>query len=78
MDGKEAVGGPEELEFGVPRSDLPGTQFRQGDTPILHLKQPAGTTDKQQRSKLDFLKELNERFASANPGDTELEARISS
>jgi len=41
------------------------------------LKPPAGTTDKQQRSKLDFLKELNERFASANPGDTELEARIS-
>src|SRR5207237_8707324 len=50
---------------------------RKGYTRSLHLKPPAGTTDKQQRSKLDFLKELNERFASENPGDTELEARVS-
>jgi hypothetical protein len=77
LDGKEPVGGPKDWSAGFLEATYQGTQFRQGDTPILHLKPPSGTTDKQQRSKLDFLKELNQRFASDNPGDTELEARIS-
>src|SRR6266480_3444959 len=77
LDAKEPVGGPKDWSAGFLEATYQGTQFRQGDTPILHLKPPSGTTDQQQRSKLDFLKELNERFASANPGDTELEARIS-
>src|SRR5437867_11120815 len=77
LDGKEPVGGPKDWSAGFLEATYQGTQFRQGDTPILHLKPPSGTTDKQQRSKLDFLKELNQRFASENPGDTELEARIS-
>src|SRR5712671_2870897 len=76
LDGKEPVGGPKDWSAGFLEATYQGTQFRQGDTPILHLKPPSGTTDKQQRSKLDFLKELNQRFASENPGDTELEARI--
>src|SRR3954471_2505023 len=77
LDAKEPVGGPKDWSAGFLEATYQGTQFRQGDTPILHLKPPSGTTDKQQRSKLDFLKELNQRFASENPGDTELEARIS-
>ena len=77
LDDKEPVGGPKNWSAGFLEASYQGTQFRQGDTPILHLKPPAGTTDIQQRSKLDFLKSLNERFASENPGDTELEARIS-
>jgi hypothetical protein len=77
LDDKEPVGGPKNWSAGFLEATYQGTQFRQGDTPILHLKPPSGTTDIQQRSKLDFLKSLNERFASENPGDTELEARIS-
>jgi hypothetical protein len=78
LDDKDPVGGPKNWSAGFLEATYQGTQFRQGDTPILHLKPPGGTTDKQQRSKLDFLKQLNERFAEQNPGDTELEARVSS
>ena len=76
LDDKEPVGGPKNWSSGFLPATYQGTQFRQGDTPILHLKPPAGITDKQQRSKLDFLRDLNERFSAQNPGDTELEARI--
>ncbi|MDQ2899110.1 MAG: DUF1501 domain-containing protein [Acidobacteriota bacterium] len=76
LDDKEPVGGPKNWSSGFLPATYQGTQFRQGDTPILHLKPPSGVSDEQQRSKLDFLKQLNERFASENPGDTELEARI--
>ena len=76
LDDKEPVGGPKNWSSGFLPATYQGTQFRQGDTPILHLKPPTGTTPEEQRSKLDFLKQLNERFSRENPGDTELEARI--
>src|SRR6185436_9492921 len=76
LDDKEPVGGPKNWSAGFLPATYQGTQFRQGDTPILHLKPPAGTTPEEQRSKLDFLKRLNERFSQQNPGDTEMEARI--
>ena len=76
LDDKEPVGGPKNWSSGFLPATYQGTQFRQGDTPILHLKSPAGTTPAEQRSKLDFLKRLNERFSADNSGDTELEARI--
>jgi len=76
LDDKEPVGGPKNWSSGFLPATYQGTQFRQGDTPILHLKTPAGTTDAEQRSKLDFLKRLNERFSEQNRGDSELEARI--
>ena len=76
LDDKEPVGGPKNWSSGFLPATYQGTQFRQGDTPILHLKPPAGVTEQQQRSKLDFLKDLNQRFSTQNPGDTELEARI--
>jgi hypothetical protein len=76
LDNKEPVGGPKNWSAGFLPATYQGTQFRQGDTPILHLKSPAGVTPGEQRSKLDFLKQLNERFSQQNPGDTEMEARI--
>ena len=76
LDNAEPVGGPKNWSAGFLPATYQGTQFRPGDTPILHLKPPAGTSDEQQRGKLDFLKQLNEGFAAANPGDSELEARI--
>jgi hypothetical protein len=77
LDDKEPVGGPKNWSSGFLPAGFQGTQFRQGDTPIFHLKPPAGTTDRQQRSKLDFLKELNERYAAENQGDSEVDARVS-
>jgi len=76
LDDKEPVGGPKNWNSGFLPATFQGTQFRQGDTPILHLKSPYGITHDEQRGKLDFLKQLNERFSRENPGDTELEARI--
>jgi hypothetical protein len=76
LDDKEPVGGPKNWSSGFLPATFQGTQFRQGDTPILHLKSPYGITPDEQRGKLDFLKQLNERFSRENPGDTELEARI--
>ena len=76
LDDKEPVGGPKNWSAGFLPATYQGTQFRQGDTPILHLKPPGGTSDAQQRSKLDFLKELNEHYAAEYPEDSELEARL--
>ena len=76
LDNKEPIGGPKNWSSGFLPATYQGTQFRQGDTPILHLKSPAGTTAAEQRSKLDFLARLNQRFSEDNSGDTELDARI--
>ena len=75
-DDREPIGGPKNWSAGFLPATFQGTQFRQGDTPILHLKPPGGATPAEQRSKLDFLKQLNERYSRDNPGDSELEARI--
>src|SRR6266446_4246836 len=77
LDAQEPVGGPKNWSSGFLPATYQGTQFRQGDTPILHLKPPTGISEEEQRGKIAFLKKLNERFSAANPGDTELEARIS-
>ncbi|MSV28468.1 MAG: DUF1501 domain-containing protein [Bryobacterales bacterium] len=76
LDDREPVGGPKNWSSGFLAATYQGTQFRQGDTPILHLKPPAGTTDAQQRSKLEFLKSLNDRYSADKSDDTELDARI--
>jgi hypothetical protein len=76
LDNKEPIGGPKNWSSGFLPATYQGTQFRQGDTPILHLKSPAGTTGAEQRGKLDFLARLNQRFSEQNSGDTELDARI--
>jgi hypothetical protein len=77
-DDKEVVGGPKNWSSGFLPASFQGTQFRQGDTPILHLKSPKGVTTEQQRSKLDYLRELNQRWSRDKAEDTELEARIAS
>ncbi len=76
LDDKEPVGGPKNWSSGFLPATYQGTQFRQGDTPILHLKPPAGVDETRQRAKLDFLKQLNEKFGADKQDDSELEARI--
>jgi hypothetical protein len=76
LDDKEVIGGPKNWSSGFLAATYQGTQFRTGDTPILHLKNPRGVTREQQRSKLDFLKELNERWAVDKQDDSDLDARV--
>src|SRR6266576_1028734 len=58
QDDKEILGGIQNYGSGFLPATYQGTMFRQGDTPILNLKPPAGTTDAQQRTKLEFLRAL--------------------
>ena len=53
-------------------------QFRRGDTPLLHLKPPAGMTDDEQRGELSLVKRLNQIWSADKQEDTELDARIRS
>ncbi|MBL8230912.1 MAG: DUF1501 domain-containing protein [Bryobacterales bacterium] len=76
LDDREPVGGPKNWSAGFLPATFQGTQFRTGDTPILNLKSPGNVTGAQQRSKLDYLKELNERWGADKQDDTELDARV--
>jgi hypothetical protein len=61
---------------------LPGvyqaTALKPQGAPIDNLDRPADLTDAAQRSQLDLLKTLNERYLDENPGEAELAARIES
>src|SRR5689334_9227169 len=78
QDDKEILGSVQNYGSGFLPATYQGTLFRQGDTPILNLKPPAGRTDQQQRSKIDFLTKLNEVFSRGKQDDTELDARTRS
>src|SRR5258708_23307110 len=62
LDDKEPVGGTKNWSSGFLPASYQGTQFRQGDTPILHLKAPMGTTDEPPNTKLEYLIELNAHY----------------
>jgi hypothetical protein len=78
LDDREPVGGPKNWSSGFLPAVYQGTQFRQGDTPILHLASPKGVTNERQRSKLDFLKVLNDRWGADKSEDFDLDARTQS
>jgi len=75
-DGAEPVGGPKNWSAGFLPATFEGTQFRTDGPPIFHLSPPGTVGEKQQRSKLDLLAELNRHFAADKPEDTELAARL--
>src|SRR6266487_5380677 len=77
-DGADPVGGPKNWSAGFLPATFEGTQFRAEGTPIFHLRPPRTIGEMQQRSKLDFLAELNRHFAADKPEDTELQARLNS
>src|SRR5215510_14114020 len=78
QDDKEILGGVQNYSSGFLPATFSGTLFRTGDTPILNLKPPSGTTDEQETNKIGFLKALNERFGRDKLEDTELDARTRS
>lgn len=58
--------------------DAPSVLFETGDEPLRHLNNPAGVSQQQQRSKLDFINQLNRQHFEGRHSNTELEARIQS
>ena len=78
LDDREPVGGSKNWASGFLPAVYQGTQFRQGDTPILHLASPKGVSVERQRGKLDFLKVLNDHWGADKPEDSELDARTQS
>ena len=77
-DGAEPVGGPKNWSAGFLPAAFEGTWFRTDGPPIYHLAPPDSVSDRQQRSKLDFLNALNRRFSADKPDDSQLAARLNS
>jgi len=77
-DAAEVNGGPKNWSSGFLPAVYQGTQFRTDGAPIYHLEPPKTVSDLQQRSKLDFLAKLNQRFAADKAENTELSARLNS
>lgn len=78
QDGGDPLGGAKNWSSGFLPATFQGTALRGGPTPILDIAPPKTVGDKQQRSKLDFLSQLNQRFAADKAEDTELAARLNS
>ena len=76
-DGAEPVGGPKNWSSGFLPATYEGTLFRNDPKrPILNLDAPAGMDDRQQRSKLDLLADLNRHYAADKSADSALAARL--
>ncbi|MCA9135158.1 MAG: DUF1501 domain-containing protein [Planctomycetales bacterium] len=73
---EEPPGGKRNWGTGFIPATFQGTQFREGNTPILHLNPPAGMTDSRQRAKLDLIQQMNRRYGQVRREDDELDARI--
>ena len=77
-DGGEVLGGTKNWSAGFLPAVYQGTQFRASANPVYYVKPPDTISDAQQRGKLDFLKQLNERYSADKPDDSELLARLNS
>ena len=78
LDDRDPIGGPKQWGAGFLPATYQGMQFRQGDTPLLHLKPPNGMTDAEQRNELGLLQRLNDIWGADKQDDSELDARIRS
>jgi hypothetical protein len=77
-DDAEVNGGPKNWSSGFLPAVFEGTLFRREGAPIFHLAPPAGISDRQQRTKLDLLSQLNRHYAADKSEDSELDARLNS
>jgi len=72
------VNGPRNWGAGFMPAVHQGIRLSEGNQPIPYLNTPEGYTQNRQLSKLDFVNQLNARYAKQHPEQTELEARIAS
>jgi hypothetical protein len=70
--------GPPVYSSGFLPAMYQGTVFRNGSTPILNARPPAGMHSGEQREMLDLLKWYNEKHLAARSDDSDLPARIAS
>jgi len=70
--------GPPAYSAGFLPAVYQGTVFRSGDDPILYLRNPEGISSETQRETLNLIGKLDQMHEVARPGDSTLEARISS
>ena len=77
-DGAEVLGGTKNWSAGFLPAIYQGTQFRGGPNPVYYVKPPDTISDEQQRNKINFLAQMNQRFSADKPDDTELLARLNS
>ena len=72
------LGGAQNWSAGFLPGIYQGTPFRNHGDPIVDLASPKYVEPEHQRSRLDFIKTLNEFHAQQNPAEPELSARIAS
>jgi Protein of unknown function (DUF1501) len=53
-----------------------GTPFRSGNSPVLNLQTPQGTSREARRNQLEFLDQLNRSHLERHPENSELAARL--
>lgn len=72
-------GGTNNWSNGFLPAEHQGTAFRtEGNEPIPNLHTPAYVSSQSRRASLEFLNQINARFADDNPGDSALTARVRS
>ena len=76
-DAAEVNGGPTNWSPGFLPATFQGTHFHRGATPVFDLTPPSSIGNRQERGKLDLLKELDRQFDARRGEDSELAARIS-
>jgi len=69
-------GGGQNWGTGFMPATYQGTRFAQGKTPILFAAPPDGVSDTRQRSKLDFIKQLNLRYCEQRKSHDHVDAQI--
>jgi hypothetical protein len=75
---EDPPGGARNWSTGFMSAAFQGTRFRDGSTPVLHLQPPPSMKGPAQRTKLDFVQELNRRHHAERAEDGDLDARIAS
>ncbi|MEY3457934.1 MAG: hypothetical protein RL215_1091 [Planctomycetota bacterium] len=79
QDNKSSVvNGPRNWSAGFMPAVYQGVRLQEGSDPIPNLAPAEGLSTVRQADKLRLLNRFNSRFAAANPGQTELEARLRS
>ncbi len=73
---EDPPGGARNWSTGFMPAIYQGTRFRDGQTPILHLRPPQSEMGTAQRTKLDFVQKLNRRHRAERGEDHDLDARI--
>ena len=69
-------GGPQNWGTGFMPASYQGTRFGGGKSPILFAQPPPGVTPGRQRAKVDFINQLNRRYAAVRQAHDHVDAQI--